>query len=651
MPYILFQGAFLGYNLIMSYKYSVIKDNPIGFWFLDEQSGTTATDISGCGNNGTYLLAPSTFPLPLTYGGINSVEITSSQSIDFPLNYDYNGINRGTPIANKDYSYNSFSIETFIYPKSLSSSLQPVVADTSKGIGLFINNNGITFVLNGLGSLDYRLDCNVLNFERAIHVVCIYSINNISIYIDGEEKISKQVEAFNFVNSTLNLKAGPTSNSSDKFLIDSVAVYRYPLSSDQIKKHYNLSQSIGFINVTIPDQAEIFNIYDNNISTKFEYSYPANKSWEEISKSGLEYNYRNNTIGIPSGSGESQSIFFEDFIFIPSAYNIDSSKIEWVATSGVSVYTSIDGSTYVQCDNNSMIPQYGNINTTDTFDESYRLYIKVLFETSNDKTINPTMESLTVKFYGSHILYAVNSNSSISQIINDDLYPARAYVANQETSFLSRNKIGGISSKTDSGFALNIKNVTKSIEFFYTPKDLSTSGLIYRPDIVITELSGGLYNTSYSGLQVIDGGVYNSTYSTTYDAGNALLDAGVFYGWSSNGIISKNNIFKIYVNSVDKTSATNVSNVFSPGEISHVVIVLEDEIMNTIKLNYSLDGSNEAEYQYISLYGYELDQERVSEHYQVYINGDPTVISEPSFSLTENSVEAFDNDWLVIQNV
>jgi hypothetical protein len=529
--------------------------------------------------------------------------------------------------------------------------MQPVVADSSNGIGLFVNNSGVAFALNGLLDLDNRIDYNIPNFERAVHVVCVYSINNLSIYIDGEEKASKSISAFDFTNTSLNLKSGPTTGSGNKFLIDSVAIYRYPLSSDQIQNHYNLSKSIGFINVTIPDEAEIFNIYDNNISTKFQYSYPAKKSWQQITVDGLEYNSFNNTIGIPVGQGDSQSVYFEDFIFIPSSYQIDSSKIEWVATNGVSVYTSTDGVTYVQCENNSRIPQYGNENSMDTFDQSYSLYIKVLFETTNDQTFNPLMESLTVKFYGSHILYAVNSNSYISQIINDDLYPARAYVGDQQYSLLSRNKTGGISSKSNSGFALNIKNLTKSIEFFYTPKTLSQSGLIYRPDISITELSGGLYNTNYSGLDIVDGGLYNSTSSITYDAGNALLDAGVFYGWSSDGTISKDNILKIYVNSIDKTSQTNVSNVFSAGEISHVVIVFEDEIMNTVKLNYSLNGSNEAKYQYIGLYQQELDQSLVSEHYQIYINGGPTVISEPSFSMTENSVEVYDNDWLVIQNI
>jgi len=85
----------------MSYKYSVIKDNPIAFWFLDEQSGVDALDSSGCGNTGTYSVEPASHPLPLTYGGVSSVEINSTQQLDLPLDFNYYGANNGIPIANK----------------------------------------------------------------------------------------------------------------------------------------------------------------------------------------------------------------------------------------------------------------------------------------------------------------------------------------------------------------------------------------------------------------------------------------------------------------------------------------------------------------------------------------------------------------------
>ncbi len=49
----------------MSYQLKVIKDYPIGFWPLDESLGTNAADISGCGNNATYVGSPASNILPL----------------------------------------------------------------------------------------------------------------------------------------------------------------------------------------------------------------------------------------------------------------------------------------------------------------------------------------------------------------------------------------------------------------------------------------------------------------------------------------------------------------------------------------------------------------------------------------------------------
>jgi len=635
----------------MSYKYSVIKDNPLGFWFLDEQSGTTAIDISGCGNNGVYLQSFSNPPLPLTYGGINSVEISNLQSITFPLTYNYYGISKETPIANSSYSYNPFTIECFIYPKSLTSTMEPVVADAASGVGLYANNNGVAFALKGLSDSNSRVDFAIPNFSRVVHIVCVYSVSDISIYIDGEKQAVKTLDNFNFTNSSLALKCGPTSSSSNKFLIDSVAIYRYSLSESQIQNHYSLAQSIPAFNTVFPDLGELFDIYDTNISTKFEYSYPARKPWKDMTTSGLEYNFIKNRIQIPIGTGNSQSAFFTEFLYIPSQYGIDSSKIEWVATSGVAVYSSLDGVTYVQCENGSKIPQYGNYTSGESFSSSYQLYIKVVFTTTNDLLNNPFMQSLTIKFYKSQTLYATNSSSYIYQMTDDSAYDSKSYIGDQKYAILSRNKYGGICTKEDSGFYLNLSNLSTSMEFFYTPKDLSGGGLIYRVDPNIIELSGGLYNTSYTGLDIVSGGLYNSSYTTSYDAGQVNRDIGVAYTWASSGAITKDNIKKIYVNGVDKTSQTSISNVFKAGEMYHVVLVFEEQIINSVKMGYSVDGGSESLYQYISMYDYELDSGIVSDHYQIYINGDPTVISEASFSLTENAVELFDNDWLVIQNV
>jgi hypothetical protein len=55
----------------MSYQLKVIKDYPVAFYALDETSGTTAADISGCGNNTTYVGSPASNILPLVSGGVS----------------------------------------------------------------------------------------------------------------------------------------------------------------------------------------------------------------------------------------------------------------------------------------------------------------------------------------------------------------------------------------------------------------------------------------------------------------------------------------------------------------------------------------------------------------------------------------------------
>jgi hypothetical protein len=64
----------------MSYQLKVIKDNPVGFWALDETTGTTASDISGCGNSGTYSGGITNGLIPLIPGGLQGSLITNSKS-------------------------------------------------------------------------------------------------------------------------------------------------------------------------------------------------------------------------------------------------------------------------------------------------------------------------------------------------------------------------------------------------------------------------------------------------------------------------------------------------------------------------------------------------------------------------------------------
>ena len=165
----------------------------------------------------------------------------------------------------------------------------------------------------------------------------------------------------------------------------------------------------------------------------------------------------------------------------------------------------------------------------------------------------------------------------------------------------------------DSGFYVNTSSSISSMEFFYTPESIADSGLI---------------STA----------VYGS-----YEDSN--------YSWAS-GTISSNNIEAIYVNGIDKTSETSVSNIFKPGNLHHVLVVFTAAVSDKIKINHSSGGSVKAVYQNISLYPSQFTTTQATNHYDMYVYKNYTIIQDdntPSLSIAENSANYYDNDWVLFQ--
>ena len=88
----------------MSYSYKILRDYPVAYYLLDETSGTTATDLSGCANNGTYTGGITTGLLPLVPGGTHGTPITTTKYITFPITKDYYGANVGAGTGTISFS-------------------------------------------------------------------------------------------------------------------------------------------------------------------------------------------------------------------------------------------------------------------------------------------------------------------------------------------------------------------------------------------------------------------------------------------------------------------------------------------------------------------------------------------------------------------
>ena len=578
----------------MSYSYKILKDHPIGFWELDD-STTEAVDISGCGNNGVYAgnLPSQNKIMPMVSGGQYSAKITSLSSIEFAIINDYYAQTSGGGFGTTYTADNDFTLECWILPKISSTSVTPIFIDSSNDLGIAWQNNNIIFAI-GSETLEYTVPA----INGSIYVVCKYSVNSASIYLNGNLVVSKTITGNPFQNTQVLLKSGPTQDSSDEFLIDNPAVYRYALSEKQIKDHYLSNQNTVPIQIAYPDNGEIFNIYDNEMRKSFTYSYPKDKSWQYFLTEDLTLNISEDYIEISkTESASTKEVVIEDIISMPSGILMDSSKIQWDGTPGISVYTSLDGVSYEQCENGYSIPQY----KYSDFNEQRFFYLKIVISSTDSSKYLPKLYSLSINFYSEQIIYSKNGSSYISKIDNLD------YNLGKEVyPVLSMNKLNGVVVPNNSGFKVNLPYDVNSIEFFYTPGSILKSLLV----------------------------------SST----------GTEFSWADNGSILKSNMSKIYVNGEDKTAASNISNVLNSGYLNHIIIVFEDPISEELIFNYKGTGSQQGLYQHITLYRDAIDQNKANNHYNLYIGRSVYTSTASTMSMTENSTKIYNNDWIVIQN-
>jgi len=177
---------------------------------------------------------------------------------------------------------------------------------------------------------------------------------------------------------------------------------------------------------------------------------------------------------------------------------------------------------------------------------------------------------------------------------------------------LSRQKLNGLTTADGAGFKIDMTESIRTVELFITLSALTSNCILF------------------SGA---DGNFVSARYS-----------------WSDAGTINKSNISAIYVNGVDKISQTNISSVFTANELYHVVIVTSGPITGTILFGHTVTGGPSTLYQYLSYYPSAFNSALALSHYNMHIGRSPVVADDSSITLTENSVDFYDIDWIVLQN-
>ena len=584
----------------MSYNLKVIKDYPIAFWPLDEYSGSTASDISGCGNNGTYVGSPASNILPLVPGGVSGTKITNIAYVTLPTSKDYYGAEVSNGLGNKYSSDNDFSLEVWIHSSIQTTAETTIFADPTNNIGLFWENGDIIFKVSNVEKVRWALT----NTNKVIHLVGIYSVNSIQLFIDSNLVNSKEItNGFKFTNTTLNLQIGPTSNASDSFVVDAPAVYRYSLPLASIVRHFvdgNVSSQP--IHVAYPEEGTLFTCTDSRHKIVFDYIYGINRSFKDFVDENTYYDNINNYVSFyQTDTATAKTFTFQDSFLIPTESGLTTSKIEWRNTSGITVESRVSTSDpWVQCTNGQPLPQF----QTGSFNTGGIVYIKVTMSTTDASKFLPRLSFLAIKFYNNRTVFADNFGDTITSTSD-------YYLGSLNYPVLSRNETNGIRPKSGTGFNLTTSNNIKTVEMFFTPQNINTATTLF----------------------------YDPT-------------TGTKYAWNGSGTVSKASISKVYVNGVDKTSQTSISNFLVANEPHHIVLVFTAAVTGALRFNYETSGGGSSHlYNNITIYKTQLSNTQIQTHYDLYVGKPSVSISEPVITLTQLTPEYYNNDWIIIKSV
>lgn len=556
--------------------------------------GDVAFDSSECRNNGKYIGRPASSILPLVKGNSAASKIGDSNYIEYIIDKDYSGQTNISKFATADSHDSDFTIELWFKPNISGNFNTPLFADKTidHEVGLFYYKGNIVFQVD-----QEKIEYTIPYKNKAFFVVANYTPTELFLYINGVLEASKEISGNSFTRNSVNFKTGPCGIGQN-FIINSIAVYRYSLSENQILNHYNAAKGINASQIIEVGGGEWFNLFDDNTYPVYQYAWPSNRAWQLLQTPELYYDENKEYVSILKTQTQIPvTVILEDQIVLPSN-TMNSSKIEWDGDNGISVETSSDGITYELCENGKEIPQYSKNN----FSENRQLFIKVTMSTVDASRFNPRLEYLIVKFYNDMRKLAINGPSYIE---SDNSFT----LGRVSSEILWRDSRNGLNVPTGSSFNITTADNVKSVELFYTPHSLSGAGaLIF--------------------------------------ANTTLLS------WDAEGNLAKANIDQIYVNNYNRSSKTNVEDLFTENDINYVVITFLDPITGDITINgSSLGGGSSGLYQNIALYEYPFNNLKAISNFNLYRYGDVYTIfdlSNASISMTESSVDVYDVEWQLV---
>ncbi len=234
------QGPTTNVSGSSNYPQVVLDDAPVFYYRLDESSGTTAVDLSGNNNAGTY---------------VNGVQLGQPGALTNNTAIGLDGVNDYVLLPDGFNSFaNGFSFEFWAYPTSTGSyqrfldlgagqaANNIIVYRRSTTTDLAVN------VYNGSTASSEVVASGVLELNRWQHFAITMDPSGLArIYKDGVLVASGQTGVPNDVNRTSNF-VGRSNWSTDANYaggLDEVALYDHVLSAERVAIHYGVATAQG----------------------------------------------------------------------------------------------------------------------------------------------------------------------------------------------------------------------------------------------------------------------------------------------------------------------------------------------------------------------------------------------------------------------
>jgi hypothetical protein len=223
---------------ISGYQGILQAQSPVGYWKLDELSGTTAADSSGNNHPGTYtgVTLNQSGPIP-----------SSNQAVSFPGPTSYVTVLDNSSI---DITNTGLSISLWVYPTSNTNYQGMVAKGNGTGGGypyLFALNSGTlnpSLYMTGINGTWANSMTTPLTLNAWNHVTVTYDgVSSLKYYLNGSPAGSYTVGAGPILNTNRPLEIGTMIDNGYPFhgKLDEVAIFNRELTSTDVSSIYNSS--------------------------------------------------------------------------------------------------------------------------------------------------------------------------------------------------------------------------------------------------------------------------------------------------------------------------------------------------------------------------------------------------------------------------